>query len=235
MPRVEEKLEALGLQLPPPPGPVAAYVSAVRTGDLVFVSGHGPMRDGQFTDIGKLGRDLDIEAGYQAARLVMLNCLASVKAEIGDLDEITRIVCTHGHPDHTNGNARAAELTGAPVAAFKHSELISPEIGLVNDDELAVGENLLLVNPAWLPSEPFARFDCIAVHPDEPSAANALRIRDQIIYPKMFPRTLDRLERRGLRVSTVDASEVAKAEGAVTCCSLILEDLRILGSEDLKI
>ena len=64
MPRVEEKLEALGLQLPPQPSPVAAYVSTVRTGDLVFVSGHGPMRDGQFTDIGKLGRDLDIDAGY---------------------------------------------------------------------------------------------------------------------------------------------------------------------------
>ena len=87
----------------------------------------------------------------------------------------------------------------------------------------AVGENLLLINPAWLPSEPFARFDCIDVHPDEPSAANALRIRDQVVYPAMFPRTLERLERRGLRVCAVDASEVFKAEGAVTCCSLIFE------------
>jgi dimethylargininase len=87
----------------------------------------------------------------------------------------------------------------------------------------AVGDNLLLINPAWLPREPFSRFDCIAVHPDEPSAANALRIRDRIIYPTMFPLTLERLERRGLRVCAVDASEVAKAEGAVTCCSLIFE------------
>jgi dimethylargininase len=93
----------------------------------------------------------------------------------------------------------------------------------------AVGENLLLINPAWLPREPFARFDCIDVHPDEPSAANALRLRDRIVYPTMFPLTLERLERRGLRVCTVDASEVAKAEGAVTCCSLIFE------SEDLRI
>ena len=91
-----------------------------------------------------------------------------------------------------------------------------------------VGENLLLINPAWLPPEPFARFDRIDVHPDEPSAANALRIGDQIVYPSMFPRTLERLERGGLRARIVDASEVAKAEGAVTCCSLIFE------SEDLR-
>ena len=88
----------------------------------------------------------------------------------------------------------------------------------------AVGDNLLLINPAWLPSEPFARFDRIDVHPDEPSAANALRVRDQIIYPTMFQRTLERLQQRGLRVCAVDASEVGKAEGAVTCCSLIFED-----------
>ncbi len=114
MPRVEEKLEALGLQLPPPPSPVAAYVSTVRTGDLVFVSGHGPMRDGQFTDIGKLGRDLDIDAGYQAARLVMLNCLASVKAETGDLDKITRIVKVLGMVNSAPGfEQQPAVINGA--------------------------------------------------------------------------------------------------------------------------
>ncbi len=114
MPRVEERLEALGLQLPPPPSPVAAYVSTVRTGDLVFVSGHGPMRDGRFTGIGKLGRDLDIEAGYQAARLVMLNCLASVKAEIGDLDKITRIVKVLGMVNSAPGfEQQPAVINGA--------------------------------------------------------------------------------------------------------------------------
>lgn len=54
MPRAEDRLEALGL--PPPPSPVAAYLSTVRTGKLVFVCGHGPMRDSRFTGIGKLGR-----------------------------------------------------------------------------------------------------------------------------------------------------------------------------------
>ena len=100
----------------------------------------------------------------------------------------------------------------------------------------AVGDDLLLINPAWLPSwpslstGPFASFDRIDVHPDEPSAANALRIGDQIIYPTSFPRTRERLERRGLRIAAVEASEVAKAEGAVTCCSLIL-GLKSLESE----
>jgi dimethylargininase len=87
----------------------------------------------------------------------------------------------------------------------------------------AVDDGLLLINPAWLPAGPFRSFDRIDVHPDEPSAANAVRVGDRIIYPASFPRTLERLQRRGLRVATVEASEVAKAEGAVTCGSLIFE------------
>jgi dimethylargininase len=86
----------------------------------------------------------------------------------------------------------------------------------------AVDDDLLLTNRAWLPLDPFARFDRVEVHPGEPSAANALWVGDLVIYPAAFPRTLGRLRRRGLRVRTVDASELAKAEGAVTCCSLIV-------------
>lgn len=92
MGQVESKLEALGLDLPTPPGPVANYVRAVRTGNLVFVSGHGPSRDGRYEYVGKVGVDLDVEAGYKAAQLVMLNCLASLKQEIGELDRVSRVV-----------------------------------------------------------------------------------------------------------------------------------------------
>ena len=92
MSKVEARLRDLGLQLPPPPRAVANYVGAVRSDNLVFVSGHGPFRGGEIAYIGKLGRELDAKAGYEAARLVMLNCLASLKAEIGDLDKVTRIV-----------------------------------------------------------------------------------------------------------------------------------------------
>lgn len=87
----------------------------------------------------------------------------------------------------------------------------------------ALSDDLLLMNPAWAPRVPFASFDRIDVHPDEPLAANALRIGDRIVYPAAFPRTRERLARQGLHVRTVDASELAKAEGAVTCCSVIFE------------
>jgi enamine deaminase RidA (YjgF/YER057c/UK114 family) len=90
--RVEAKLKALGLELPSAPTPAANYVGAVLTGNLLFVSGHGPTQDGKFTYIGKLGRDLSVEEGYEAARLVALNCLASAKSVIGDLDRIIRVV-----------------------------------------------------------------------------------------------------------------------------------------------
>ena len=90
--RVEAKLKELGLELPPTPKPAANYVGAVHTGNLLFVSGHGPTKDGKFAYIGKVGKDLSVEQGYEAARLVALNCLASAKSVLGDLDRITRVV-----------------------------------------------------------------------------------------------------------------------------------------------
>jgi enamine deaminase RidA (YjgF/YER057c/UK114 family) len=90
--QVEDRLQQRGLQLPPKPSPMAQYVGAVRTGKLVFVAGHGPHRDGELIYKGKLGQDVDVEGGYQAAQLVALNMLASLKAEIGDLDRVKRVV-----------------------------------------------------------------------------------------------------------------------------------------------
>lgn len=92
MSQAEDRLKEKGLELPAPPSPIAAYVTAVRTGNLVFVSGHGPHRGGELVYRGKLGQDVDVETGYQAAQLVCLNMLASLKAEIGDLDRVKRIV-----------------------------------------------------------------------------------------------------------------------------------------------
>jgi dimethylargininase len=86
----------------------------------------------------------------------------------------------------------------------------------------ALSDDLLLVNPAWIDCVAFDGFTLIEVDPAEPAAANALRLDDRILFPTTFPRTAERLERRGLRLQRVDASEVAKAEGAVTCCSLIV-------------
>ena len=89
----------------------------------------------------------------------------------------------------------------------------------------ALADDLLLVNERWAPPASFPEFDLVSVDPNEPSAANALRLDDRIIFPTAFPRTAARLEQRGLRVVFVDASELAKAEGAVTCCSLLVDDL----------
>ncbi len=88
----EQKLNELGLTLPQPPKPVANYVPAVKTGNLRFVSGHGPYNDGKTKISGKVGRELTIEEGYQTARNVALNCLASVRDTIGDLNKVKRVV-----------------------------------------------------------------------------------------------------------------------------------------------
>ena len=89
---VEARLAELGLPLPSAPAPVANYVRTVRAGNLLFVSGHGPHRDGQLHFLGKVGKDLTVEDGYKSAQLVCLNCLASVKKELGDLDRVKRVV-----------------------------------------------------------------------------------------------------------------------------------------------
>ena len=117
---VEKKLTALGLTLPPIPTPIANYVPAVRTGNLVFISGHGPvtMVDGKVSYIrGKVGRELTVEQGYEAAKIVTLNILQSLKGVIGDLDKVRRIVkllgfvnCTEDFPDQPKVINGASDL-----------------------------------------------------------------------------------------------------------------------------
>jgi enamine deaminase RidA (YjgF/YER057c/UK114 family) len=88
----EQKLKELGIVLPESPKPVANYVRAVRTGNLLFVSGHGPYNDGKILISGKLGKELTIEEGYKTARNVALNCLASIRTSLGSLDKVRRVV-----------------------------------------------------------------------------------------------------------------------------------------------
>lgn len=87
----------------------------------------------------------------------------------------------------------------------------------------ALNDDTLLMNPRLVNPQAFAGFEIIEVDPEETMAANALRLRDRIIFPSAFPRTAARLRSNGFRLTTVDASELAKAEGAVTCCSLLVE------------
>jgi dimethylargininase len=86
-----------------------------------------------------------------------------------------------------------------------------------------VAKDTLLVNPAWVDKKEFEGVKFIGIDPSEPYAANAVLINGTIIYPTAFPRTQKRLEQAGIPMVTVEADELAKAEGAVTCCSLIFK------------
>ncbi|MGH7236127.1 MAG: RidA family protein [Nitrospiraceae bacterium] len=99
----EARLRELGIQLPAPPKPVATYVPAVRAGDLLFLSGVIPFRDGTLAMEGKLGRDLTVEQGYEAARIALLNALSIVRTELGTLDRVKRIVRLVGHVASAEG------------------------------------------------------------------------------------------------------------------------------------
>jgi enamine deaminase RidA (YjgF/YER057c/UK114 family) len=110
---IENKIKSMGMTLLPVVKPVANYVPAVKSGNLVFLSGHGPVRtDGKLVT-GKVGLDLTIDEGYKAARMSVMALLSSLKAEIEDLDRVKRIVkvfgmvnCQpdfHDHPRVING------------------------------------------------------------------------------------------------------------------------------------
>jgi len=110
----DARLSELSITLPPAPKPVAAYIPAVRAGDLLFLSGTGPFKDGQIAFTGKLGKDLTVEQGYEAARLTLLNALAMVRQELGTLDRVVRIVRLTGHVASAEGfTQQPAVINGA--------------------------------------------------------------------------------------------------------------------------
>jgi len=103
---IEQKLEEMGIELYDLPEPTANFVRAVRSGNLIFLAGHGPTRPEGGSITGKLGSDLSIEQGQEAARYTAIALLSSLKKEIGDLDKVSRIVKVHGMvnatPDFTD-------------------------------------------------------------------------------------------------------------------------------------
>lgn len=103
---IENRLKTLNITLPTPSAPVANYVNAVQTGNLLYLAGKGPMQTNGQNITGKVGQDLTLEQGYQAARLVGINQLAVLKAELGSLDRVKRIVKVLGMvncgPDFTD-------------------------------------------------------------------------------------------------------------------------------------
>jgi enamine deaminase RidA (YjgF/YER057c/UK114 family) len=119
----EERLEAMGLAVPDVAKPVAAYIPAVRSGNHVFTSGQLPMRDGQLMATGKVGGEVSQEEAVACARQCGLNALAAVRAELGDLSQVRRIVKVVAYV------ASTSDFTGQPLVANGVSELLGEVFG----------------------------------------------------------------------------------------------------------
>ena len=166
------------------------------------------------------------EVGSIAAALSRYRPLASI-TEPGTLEggDILR----HGRLIYVGLSARSnpegiAQLTGL-VAPHGYRVRALPMSGCLHLKSAVtlVDEETVLVQPEWIDPQEFSGYRVIHVDPREAHAANALRVGTGLVYPSCFPYTLDRLREAGIAVSTVDVSELQKAEGAVTCCSLLFE------------
>ena len=119
----EEKLKSLGLELPPPPKPAGVYQPVVIVGNMAYVSGHGPLRSDGSMITGRVGADLDQQAGYQAARQTGLAILASLRSALGNLDRVRRVVKTLGMVN------AAPEFQQHPAVINGFSELFAEVFG----------------------------------------------------------------------------------------------------------
>ena len=142
-PGAEERLAEMGITLADPPAPVANYVRAVTTGNLVFLAGHVPVREDGSYVTGKVGADLTVEDGYEAARLTGLAILASLKQEIGSLNRVTRVVKVSGMVNATD------TFTDQPEVVNGFSDLMVEVFGEAGKHaRAAVGMNSLPRNVA---------------------------------------------------------------------------------------
>ena len=119
---IDKKLEELGIALPTPAAPIANYVGFVRSGRLLFVSGQLCFTDGALVATGKLGSQVTVEQGHAAARACAVNLLAQVKAALGDLDKVVRVVRLGGFinsvPDFLDGPKVMNGASDLMVAVF---------------------------------------------------------------------------------------------------------------------
>jgi len=139
----EAKLTELGITIPEAPKPVAAYVPAVRIGDMVYTSGQIPFVAGELKYKGKVGRDVTLEQGYEAAKVCVINALAAVKGLVGSLDNIEKIVKVVGFVNSAPG------FVDQPKVINGASELLSQVFGQAGEHaRSAVGVAELPVDSA---------------------------------------------------------------------------------------
>ena len=104
--KIEKRLEELGVKLPEPAKPVAAYLPFRRTGNLIYISGQDCRANGELKYKGKVGKDVTEEEAYEAARITAINLLAILKSAVGDLDKVKQIVNLHGFVNSADGYVR---------------------------------------------------------------------------------------------------------------------------------
>jgi enamine deaminase RidA (YjgF/YER057c/UK114 family) len=147
----EKRLQELKIQLPAAPKPMAKYKTAVKVGNILYVSGHGPAKlDANSPVAGKVGADLSLEKGKEAARLVGLNILATVRATLGSLDKVKRLVKTLGMVYAT------PEFKDQPLVINGFSELMADVFG----DDAGVGARSA-VGMGSLPGNIPVEIECI--------------------------------------------------------------------------
>ncbi|MFC5745051.1 RidA family protein [Actinomadura rugatobispora] len=119
----EERISELGLELPEPVAPVASYVPTLRTGNLVYTSGQVPFVKGELRVLGKVGAEVDLDQAVEQARICALNCVAALKAELGELSRVVRIVKVVGFV------ASAPDFYGQPKVINGASDLLGEIFG----------------------------------------------------------------------------------------------------------
>lgn len=167
------------------------------------------------------------EGASVAPTLAVYRTLRSIEApatiEGGDLMRIGRTIYV-GRSARTN----AAGIEQLAALVSPHGYRVQPvamrDCLHLKSAVTLVADGTLLMNPNWIDRESFPDFKIIDIDPDEEHAANTLRVGTGVIHPSCFPRTQAKLASAGILVTTVDVSELQKAEGAVTCCSLIIGD-----------
>jgi dimethylargininase len=129
-------------------------------------------------------------------------------------------------------NAEGIRQLAAILAPHNYEVIAVPVAGCLHlkSAVTCLGRNTLLANRAWFDTAPLAGHEWIDVDPAEPHAANALALAGTIIFPESFPRTRARIEARGFSVTSIDISELQKAESGLTCSSLLFENIRVAGS-----
>jgi enamine deaminase RidA (YjgF/YER057c/UK114 family) len=115
---IEDKLKSLNITLPTPPKPAGSYIPVVASGNLVFVSGQIPMQDGKVIFTGKVPTEKSVEEAQKAARLCAINILAQLKANLGSLDKITRIIRVSGFVNSTPDFAEQPKVINAASDLF---------------------------------------------------------------------------------------------------------------------